>query len=105
MAEDVSGRTQPSSASRSASPHPWQFPVPDRAGRRIGLGARRGLSGLHPHWGAHNVSAAARPFLSACLIVRDEERNLSRCLNSLVGAVDEVVVVDTGSHDNTAALA
>lgn len=35
------------------------------------------------------------------LIVRDEEHNLPRCLESIQGAVDEIVVVDTGSHDAT----
>jgi tetratricopeptide (TPR) repeat protein len=43
--------------------------------------------------------------LSAALIVRDESRCLARCLNSLVGIVDEVVVVDTGSHDDSVAIA
>lgn len=43
--------------------------------------------------------------LSAALIVRDEERVLQDCLDSLDGVVDEVVVVDTGSVDGTAALA
>ena len=43
--------------------------------------------------------------LSACLIVRDEEKTLGRCLQSLAGVADEVVVVDTGSTDQTLALA
>jgi tetratricopeptide (TPR) repeat protein len=41
----------------------------------------------------------SRPLLSAALIVRDEERYLEACLRSLVGRVDEIVVVDTGSVD------
>jgi glycosyltransferase involved in cell wall biosynthesis len=51
------------------------------------------------------VSAKADVTLSACLIARDEETNIERALQSLNGAVDEVVVVDTGSTDRTAALA
>lgn len=43
--------------------------------------------------------------LSACLIVRNEEANLPRCLKSLKGLVDEIVVVDTGSTDRTLSVA
>ncbi len=43
--------------------------------------------------------------LSAALITRDEERFLDGCLTSLVGAVDEIVVVDTGSVDDTPEIA
>lgn len=43
--------------------------------------------------------------LSACLIVKNEEKNLERCLKSLHGIVDEIVVVDTGSSDRTIEIA
>lgn len=43
--------------------------------------------------------------VSITLIVRDEEHILGRCLDSLAGVVDEIVVVDTGSHDATLAVA
>ncbi|MDR1961907.1 MAG: glycosyltransferase [Gracilibacteraceae bacterium] len=43
--------------------------------------------------------------LTACLIVKNEERCLARCLNSLRGAVDEIVVGDTGSADATREIA
>jgi tetratricopeptide (TPR) repeat protein len=39
--------------------------------------------------------------LSATLIVRDESRFIEGCLQSLVGSADEIVVVDTGSRDDT----
>jgi glycosyltransferase involved in cell wall biosynthesis len=43
--------------------------------------------------------------VSACLIVKDEERTLGRCLESIREHVDEIVVVDTGSRDGTKEIA
>lgn len=43
--------------------------------------------------------------VSAALIVRDEAPRLRRCLESLKGVADEIVVVDTGSVDDTVAVA
>lgn len=39
--------------------------------------------------------------ISAVIITQDEERNIGRCLQSLQGVADEVVVVDSGSTDAT----
>jgi tetratricopeptide (TPR) repeat protein len=39
--------------------------------------------------------------VSAALIVRDESTFIEDCLESLAGLVDEIVVVDTGSRDDT----
>lgn len=39
--------------------------------------------------------------LSACLIVKDEELVIERCLKSLYDICDEINVVDTGSSDET----
>jgi tetratricopeptide (TPR) repeat protein len=39
--------------------------------------------------------------LSAALIVRDESKFIEECLRSLVGKADEIVIVDTGSQDDT----
>jgi hypothetical protein len=41
------------------------------------------------------------PLLSAALIVRDEAEEIGGCLAALAGLVDEVVVYDTGSSDET----
>src|SRR5580658_1616487 len=43
--------------------------------------------------------------VSLCMIVRNEEANLPPCLASVAGLTDEVVVVDTGSHDRTKEIA
>jgi glycosyltransferase involved in cell wall biosynthesis len=42
--------------------------------------------------------------LSAAIITLDEERNIGRCLESLAGVADEIVVVDSGSRDGTERL-
>ena len=39
------------------------------------------------------------------MIVRDEESNLPRCLDSVRGLFDEIVIVDTGSRDRTVEIA
>lgn len=43
--------------------------------------------------------------LSACLIVKDEEPCIEKCLDSVRSHVDEIVVVDTGSADGTVKIA
>ena len=43
--------------------------------------------------------------ISLAMIVRDEARVLARCLDSVTGLVDEIVIVDTGSLDDTVAIA
>ncbi|WP_029232503.1 glycosyltransferase [Butyrivibrio sp. VCB2006] len=43
--------------------------------------------------------------ISVCMIVKNEEACLGRCLDSLKGIADELIVVDTGSTDNTIAIA
>ena len=40
--------------------------------------------------------------ISLCMIVRNEERVLGRCLESVKDFADEIVIVDTGSGDRTA---
>ena len=42
--------------------------------------------------------------ISACTIVRDEEKNIRRWLQNVQTFADEIIVVDTGSKDNTKAI-
>lgn len=43
--------------------------------------------------------------ISLCMIMRDEEEHLARCLASVQGIVDEIVIVDTGSVDRSIEIA
>jgi len=43
--------------------------------------------------------------ISLCMIVRDEEQSLARCLSSVEGIADEIIIVDTGSADRTKEIA
>jgi len=76
-------------------------------------GARR-TAPLHPAAPelarrARAVADRARPAeglrLSLCMIVRDEQEMLPRCLAAVADAVDEIVIVDTGSTDRTIEIA
>jgi hypothetical protein len=85
------------------------------------LEASRGRSGAQPPRGAvtaalrvlgkraRSVAARATPVsgltLSLVMIVKDEQEMLPGCLEAVKGAVDEMIVVDTGSSDRTAEIA
>lgn len=43
--------------------------------------------------------------ISCCMIVKNEEAFLEQCLESIKDYVDEIIVVDTGSTDNTVEIA
>ena len=43
--------------------------------------------------------------VSLCMIVRNEEHVLARCLDSVKDAMDEIIIVDTGSEDRTKEIA
>ncbi|MGL5434820.1 MAG: tetratricopeptide repeat-containing glycosyltransferase family 2 protein [Lachnospiraceae bacterium] len=45
------------------------------------------------------------PTISLCMIVKNEEDVLARCLDSAAELVDEIVIVDTGSEDKTVEIA
>lgn len=43
--------------------------------------------------------------VSLCMIVKNEERVLKRCLDSIADLMDEIIIVDTGSTDRTKEIA
>lgn len=43
--------------------------------------------------------------ISLCMIVKNESKTIARCLESVAGIPDEIVIVDTGSTDDTKEIA
>lgn len=43
--------------------------------------------------------------ISLCMIVKNEERVLARCLDTIADLMDEIIIVDTGSTDKTKEIA
>jgi glycosyltransferase involved in cell wall biosynthesis/Tfp pilus assembly protein PilF len=65
-----------------------------REGVRVGVG-----TGLRAGEGSR-AGLGASP-VSLCMIVKNEEANLSACLDCVAGLVKEIIIVDTGSTDRT----
>ena len=42
--------------------------------------------------------------ISLCMMVKDEQSNIRRCLESVCNIVDEIIIIDTGSTDATKAI-
>lgn len=42
---------------------------------------------------------------SLCMIVKNEEKVLARCQDSIAPLMDEIIIVDTGSTDNPKSIA
>ena len=78
-----------------------------RSGRHRKLAFHPVLSELTKR--ARRVCNRAKPAegmrLSLCMIVRDEEEMLPRTLEAIKPAVDEIIIVDTGSSDATIEIA
>jgi len=53
----------------------------------------------------YNWKQYAHGSISLCMIMRNEERRLSRCLESVRGLCDEIIIVDTGSTDKSIEIA
>ncbi len=56
-----------------------------------------------PNW--KKKISKSLPALSVCMIVRDEEAVLERCLRSVKAVADEIIMVDTGSKDRSMEIA
>jgi GT2 family glycosyltransferase len=54
---------------------------------------------------ASSTNSRERPKVSLTVIARNKERYLPSCLESVQGLFDEIVVIDTGSHDRTTEIA
>jgi tetratricopeptide (TPR) repeat protein len=54
---------------------------------------------------APNAQPAQNMTLGLCMIVKDEEEMLPKCLAAVAPAVDEIIIVDTGSTDRTVEIA
>jgi tetratricopeptide (TPR) repeat protein len=78
-----------------------------RKGMRVLPQAAGAVRELEPK--VKRLAVAARPAegltLSLCIIVKDEEAMIERCLEAARHAVDEIIVVDTGSTDRTVEIA
>ena len=77
--------------------------VKTAARRRIGGDTRCGVE-----WERGRATlrgASVKPRLAFSIIVRNAARDLPQCLESVRGVVDEMVVADTGSTDDTIAVA
>ncbi len=71
--------------------------------QRLGKPTRPGWLVIPP--AAAPTAVNATPRLSVCLIVRNEERFIERCLASVKAIAHQIIVVDTGSTDRTIEIA
>lgn len=58
-----------------------------------------------PPWPDSIVRSLDEPRLTVCVITRNEEQFLAQCLKSVRPVADQLIVVDTGSTDQTCAIA
>jgi tetratricopeptide (TPR) repeat protein len=77
----------------------------DRLARALALAGASPLLTSRARAIASQAQPATGLTLSLCMIVRDEEEMLPRCLEAVAPAVDEIIVVDTGSRDRTIEVA
>ncbi len=78
-----------------------QQDLPEVVLQRQDLGAQSGDCAA----GTTSALAIVVVSLSLTMIVRNEAQFIKRCLDSIRGHVDELIVVDTGSTDETVAIA
>src|SRR5207253_10332123 len=76
-----------------------------RAGEALERAASAGAEQALPTVQTPPAKPNSKPRLSLCMIVKNEERFLRNCLESVKDIVDEMVIVDTGSTDSTPDIA
>ncbi len=85
------------------------YPMPVRVNSRRPPSVRPGFPASAIPFGLPPAPAGAPPQkpagISLCMIVKNEERFLEQCLESVRGIVDEINIVDTGSTDRTLEIA
>jgi len=71
------------------------------------LSVLESISGLFPEYQLQweKAEQRPRPTLSVAMIVKNEEKFLAQCLDSIKEIANEIVVVDTGSTDKTVEIA
>ncbi|MCF8568488.1 glycosyltransferase [Alicyclobacillus tolerans] len=87
-------------AYRRASLLDWRMAGTETAEDR----AYRKWGSTNPKW-VEDLFAVPKASVSACIIARNEGEYIGECIKHLVSAVDEVVVIDSGSQDDTAQIA
>jgi len=86
-------------ARRIREAFPWDHAARAVIGRLNATPAPRPVKPVSP------AASPPVPLISLCLIVKDGAKDLPRCLESVRGIADEVIVVDTGSTDGTPEVA
>ncbi|MBJ7332286.1 MAG: glycosyltransferase [Solirubrobacteraceae bacterium] len=93
----VAGNRKEIQRRRKAGFKPPKLPAPVLAAmRELGPRGKRAAAKAKPATGLT---------MSLCMIVKDEEEMLPQCLEAVRDAVDEMIVVDTGSTDRTVEIA
>ncbi len=90
----------------AATPSPADEPAGlSRRGKPAGSSETDGVSEQNALVPCSGRPVLGKPLVSLCMIVRNEAGHLERCLASVAGLVDEMIVVDTGSTDRTREIA
>ena len=79
-----------------------QHQVPEKFSRMsggAGVTLAQGTGGLY-QWYREKVIR-----ISACVVMRDAEQDIAKCLESVQDSVDEMIIVDTGSQDRSVEIA
>lgn len=67
--------------------------------------AQYGMQLLNGHIKKKALIDMKKFFISACVIVKNEEKNINQYLKYIHSVADEIILVDTGSQDNTCSIA